>query len=101
MSIIHQLDPQISQLERVLVTIIFTTPKDDKYRLRIILPSDDVSLPPYKRCLWAQEVMSPCGAEDATALVEPEATGVTGQDDAYNISTDEKSYTKFFDNDKK
>ena len=29
------------------------------------------------------------------------ATGVTGQDDAYNISEDEKSYTKCFDNDKK
>jgi len=67
MSIIHQLDPHISQLKRVLVTIIFTTPKDDKYCLRSILPSDDVSLPPSKRCLRAQEAMSPCVAEDATA----------------------------------
>ena len=29
------------------------------------------------------------------------ATGVTGQDDAYKIPTNEKSYTKCFDNDKK
>ena len=27
--------------------------------------------------------------------------GVTRQNDAYKISVDEKSYTKFFDNDKK
>ena len=45
--------------------------------------------------------MSTCVAEDATALVEPVATSVTGQDDAYNISVDEKSYTKCFDNDRK
>ena len=45
--------------------------------------------------------MSPCVAEDATTLVQPVATGVTGQDDAYNISANEKSYTKFFDKDKK
>ena len=45
--------------------------------------------------------MSACVAEAATALVEPMATGVTGQDDAYTISAVEKSYTKCFDNDKK
>ena len=45
--------------------------------------------------------MSACVAEAATALVEPVETGVTGQDDAYNISIDEKYYTKCFDNDKK
>ena len=33
--------------------------------------------------------------------MKPVETGVTGQDDAYNISEDEKSYTKCFDNDKK
>ena len=32
--------------------------------------------------------------------MKPVATSVTGQDDAYNISEDEKSYTKCFDNDK-
>ena len=45
--------------------------------------------------------MSACVAEVATALVEPVVTGVTGQDDAYKISADEKSYTKCFNNDKK
>ena len=45
--------------------------------------------------------MYACVAEDATALVEPVETGVTGQDDAYKIYADEKYYTKFFDNDKK
>ena len=44
--------------------------------------------------------MSAC-VEAATALVEPMATGVTQQNDAYKISIDEKSYTKFLDNDKK
>ena len=44
--------------------------------------------------------MSACVAKAATALVEPVATGVTGQDDAYKISADEKPYTKCFDNDK-
>ena len=29
------------------------------------------------------------------------ATGVTGQDDAYKISANQKSYTKWFNNDKK
>ena len=29
------------------------------------------------------------------------ATGVTGKNDAYKISVDEKYYTKFLDNDKK
>ena len=101
MSIIYQLDLHISQLKRVLVTIIFTTPKDNKYLFRSILPSDDVSMPLSKRCLRAQEAMSPCVAENEIALVEPVETGVTGQDDAYNISADEKYYTKFFDNDKK
>ena len=33
--------------------------------------------------------MFACVAEDATALVEPVATGVTRQDDAYNIFADE------------
>ena len=32
-----------------------------------------------------------CVAEAAIALVEPMATGVTGQDDAYKISIDENS----------
>ena len=45
--------------------------------------------------------MSACVAEAAIALVEPVATGVTGHDDAYKISADEKTYTKYFDNDKK
>ena len=45
--------------------------------------------------------MFACVAEAATALVEPVATGVTGQNDAYKISADEKYYTKCFDNDKK
>ena len=34
--------------------------------------------------------MSACVAEAATTLVERVATGVTGQDDAYNIFADEK-----------
>ena len=42
-----------------------------------------------------------CVAEAAIALVEPMATGVTGQDDAYKISVDKKYYTKCFDSDKK
>ena len=33
--------------------------------------------------------------------MKPVETGVTRQDDAYNISEDEKSYTKCFYNDKK
>ena len=33
--------------------------------------------------------MSACVVEAVTALVEPVATGVTRQDDAYNISADE------------
>ena len=45
--------------------------------------------------------MSACVAEAATALLEPVATGVTRQDDAYKISVVEKSFTKCFDNDKK
>ena len=45
--------------------------------------------------------MSACVAKATTALVELVAAGVTGQDDAYNISTVEKYYTKCFDNDKK
>ena len=45
--------------------------------------------------------MHACVAEAATTLVEPVETGVTQQDDAYKISADEKSYTKFLDNDKK
>ena len=45
--------------------------------------------------------MSTCVSEDATALVEPVATSVSGQDDAYKISADENSYTKCFDNDNK
>ena len=44
--------------------------------------------------------MSAC-VEAATALVEPVETGVTGQNDAYKVSADEKYYTKCFDNDKK
>ena len=45
--------------------------------------------------------MSTCVAVAATALVEPVATSVTGQDDAYTIFAVEKYYTKCFDNDKK
>ena len=45
--------------------------------------------------------MYACVIEVATALLKPVATGVTGHDDAYKISVDEKSYTKFFDNEKK
>ena len=45
--------------------------------------------------------MYSCVVEAATALVEPVATGVTGQDDAYTIFAVEKYYTKCFDNDKK
>ena len=33
--------------------------------------------------------MYACVVEDATALVDPVAIGVTGQDDAYKISADE------------
>ena len=72
----------------------------DKYHLRSSLSSDEAALPPSKRRHWAQEAMSTC-VEAATALVEPVATGVTGQNDAYNISAYKKSYTKFLDNDKK
>ena len=43
--------------------------------------------------------MSTCVAEATTSLVELVATGVTGQDDAYKMSADEKSYTKCFEND--
>ena len=42
--------------------------------------------------------MPTCVVEVATALVELAATCVTGQDDAYKIYADEKSYTKWFDN---
>ena len=73
----------------------------DKYCLRSSLSSDEVALPPSKRCHRAQEAMSTCVAEDATALLEPVEIGVTRQNDAYKISTDEKYYTKLFDNDKK
>ena len=45
--------------------------------------------------------MSACVAEAAIPLVDLVATSVTRQDDAYNISADEKYYTKCFDNDKK
>ena len=72
----------------------------DKYYLRSILSSDEAALPPSKRRHRAQEAMSTC-VEATIALVEPVATGVTGQDDAYEIFADEKSYTKCFDNDKK
>ena len=69
--------------------------------MRSILPSDEASLPPSKWRQRAQEAMSTCVVDVATALVDPVATGVTGQDDAYKISAVEKSYTKWFDNDKK
>ena len=72
----------------------------DKYRLRSSLSSDEAALPPSKWHHWAQEAMFAC-VEAVTALVEPVATGVTGKNDAYNISADGKSYTKFLDNDKK
>ena len=45
--------------------------------------------------------MSTSVVEAATALLEPMATAVTGQNDAYKISVDEKYYTKCFDKDKK
>ena len=45
--------------------------------------------------------MSTCVAEAATTLLEPVATSVTRQNDAYKISADENYYTKFFDNEKK
>ena len=45
--------------------------------------------------------MSTSVAEAVTALVEPVEVGVTGQDDASKISSDENFYTKCFDNDKK
>ena len=73
----------------------------DKYHLGSSLPSDEAALPPSKRRHWAQEAMSACVAEATTALVEPVAIGVTGQDDAYKIYAYEKYYTKWFDNDKK
>ena len=75
-------------------------PKADKNRLWSSLPSDEVSLPLSKRRHWDQEAMSACVAEAATALVELEATSVTGQDDAYKISAYENYYAKCFDNDK-
>ena len=52
-------------------------PKDDKHRLRSIISSDEVSLPPSKRRHEAQEYMSTCLAEAATSLVDPVETGVT------------------------
>ena len=76
-------------------------PKVDKYCLRSSLPSDEGSMPPSKQRHRAQEAMSACVAEATTALVEPVEIGVAGQDDAQNISADEKYYTKCFDNDKK
>ena len=76
-------------------------PNADKYHLRSSLPSDEVALPPSKRHHRAQEAMSACVVEVATASVDPVATGVTGQDYAYKIFADEKYYTKCFDNDKK
>ena len=45
--------------------------------------------------------MSACVVEAATTLVEPVATGVIGQDDAYKISIDEIFFTKCFHTDKK
>ena len=72
----------------------------DKYHLRSILSSDEAALPPSKWSHRAQEAMFAC-VEAATALVELVATSVIGQNDAYKISVDEKSYTKFLDNDKK
>ena len=72
----------------------------DKYHLRSSLPSDEAALPPSKRRHQSHESMFAC-VEAATSLVEPVEIGVTGHNDAYNISADEKSYTKFFDNDKK
>ena len=72
----------------------------DKYHLRSSLLSDEATVPHSKWCHWAQEAMSAC-VEATTALVEPVATGVTGQNDAYKISADEKYYTKFLGNDKK
>ena len=63
-------------------------PKADKYHLWSSLPSVEVDLPPSKQRHWAQEAMSTCVAEGATTLVEPVPTGVTGQDDAYNIYED-------------
>ena len=74
-------------------------PKDDKYHLWSILSSDEVSLPPSKWRHWAQEAMSGFVAEVANDLLEPVATGVTGHNDAYKISVDERYYTKCFDND--
>ena len=44
--------------------------------------------------------MSACVAKAATTLVELVTTCVIGEDDAYKIYADEKSYTKCFDNDK-
>ena len=76
-------------------------PKVDKYHLRSSLLNDEATLPPSKRCHRAQEAMSACVAEVAIALVEPVATSMTRQNDAYNISADEKYYTKCIDNDKK
>jgi len=76
-------------------------PKADKYRLRSSLPSDEAALPPSKRRHRAQEAMSACVAEAATALVEPVTTGVAGQDDACGVSADDRPYTKCFENDKK
>ena len=55
----------------------------------------------FKSLCFVRRAMSTCVAEAATALVEPAATGVTGQDDAYTIFAVEKYYTKCFDNDKK
>ena len=60
----------------------------DKYLLRNSIPSDEAALPHSKQRHWAQEAMSAC-VEAATALVEPVATSVTGQNDAYKISVDE------------
>lgn len=76
-------------------------PKADKYHLRSSLLSDEAALPPSKRRHRAQEAMSACVAEAATASVEPMTTGVAGQDGACWSSADERPYTKCFENDKK
>ncbi|XP_057820295.2 uncharacterized protein LOC131033169 isoform X2 [Cryptomeria japonica] len=74
-------------------------PKADKYRLRSSLPGDEAALPPSKRRHRAQEAMSACVAEAATA--SNMTNGSDGQEDAWGISSHEKPFTECFDSERK
>ncbi|KAH9323709.1 hypothetical protein KI387_018348 [Taxus chinensis] len=76
-------------------------PKADKYRLRSSLQGDEAALPPSKRRHRAQEAMSACVAEAATALMDPVTTGSDAQDDALGIYSNENPYTECCENEGK